>query len=153
MKKLLVFLAVLPLLFSCDIDGKIDEMLKLSPTIKGFSFSKQSGTDLGDADATSALTAVIVAKSKFEGKKGDKVDFQVQLMGDKYGGDPDKLEIYYFLKGSLTYVSASEVTIAINGKFTALNGTWKLTRADNGDKITLQNGSKKVELKFWHETD
>ena len=137
MKKLLVFLAVLPLLFSCDIDGKIDEMLKLSPTIKGFSFSKQSGTDLGDADATSALTAFIVAKSKFEGSAGQKVDCQVQVMHGNYGGEPDKLEI----------------TIAINGKFTALNGTWKLTRADNGDKITLQNGSKKVELKFWHETD
>ena len=106
-----------------------------------------------DADATSALTAFIVAKSKFEGSAGQKVDCQVQVMHGNYGGEPDKLEIYYFLKGSLTYVSSSEVTIAINGKFTALNGTWKLTRADNGDKITLQNGSKKVELKFWHETD
>ena len=120
---------------------------------RAFSFSKQSGTDLGDADATSALTAFIVAKSKFEGSAGQKVDCQVQVMHGNYGGEPDKLEIYYFLKGSLTYVSSSEVTIAINGKFTALNGTWKLTRADNGDKITLQNGSKKVELKFWHETD
>ena len=146
MKRLLVFLAILPLLFSCDIDGAIDDMLKVSPTIKGFSFSK-------DADATSALTAFIVAKSKFEGSAGQKVDCQVQVMHGNYGGEPDKLEIYYFLKGSLTYVSSSEVTIAINGKFTALNGTWKLTRADNGDKITLQNGSKKVELKFWHETD
>ena len=153
MKRLLVFLAVLPLLFSCDIDGAIDDMLKVSPTMKGFSFSKQSGTDLGDADATSALTAFIVAKSKFEGSAGQKVDCQGQVMHGNYGGEPDKLEIYYFLKGSLTYVSSSEVTIAINGKFTALNGTWELTRADNGDKITLQNGSKKVELKFWHETD
>lgn len=153
MKKLLVFLAVLPMLLSCDIDGKIDEMLKVSPTIKGFSFSKQSGTELGDADATSALTAFIVAKSKFEGKKGDKVDCQVQLMGDKYGGDPDKLEIYYFLKGQLTYASATSVEISINGKFSAMNGTWKLTREEDGDKITLENGDKKVNLKFWHETE
>ena len=121
--------------------------------MRSFRCFSQSGTDLGDADATSALTAFIVAKSKFEGSAGQKVDCQVQVMHGNYGGEPDKLEIYYFLKGSLTYVSASEVTIAINGKFTALNGTWKLTRADNGDKITLQNGSKKVELKFWHETD
>ena len=153
MKKLLVFLAALPLLLSCDIDGMIDDMLKVSPTIKGYSFSTQSGTDLGDKDATSALEAFIVAGSKFEGKKGDKVACQVQLMGDKYGGDPDKLEIYYFLKGQLTYASATSVEISINGKYTALNGTWKLTREDNGDKITLENGSKKVNLKFWHETE
>ena len=153
MKRLLVFLAVIPLLLSCDLNGKIDEMLKVSPTIKGFSFSTQTGTDLGDADATKALTAVIVAKSKFEGKKGDKVDCQVQLMGDKYGGDPDKLEIYYFLKGTLTYASESSVEISIKGQFSALNGTWKLTREDDGDKITLENGSKVVNLKFWHETD
>ena len=157
MKKLLAILAVLPLLFSCDLDSlfedAFDDMTSLSPTIAGFSFSKQTGTDLGDADATTALTAVIVAKSKFAGSKGEKVDFQVQLRGGEYGGEPDKLDIYYFIKGKLTYVTTSSVDISLSGQFTALNGTWSLTRENDGDKITLKQGSKVVYLNFWHETD
>ena len=153
MKKLFVLLAMLPLLFSCDIDGMIDDMMRVSPTIKGYSYSGDGQIDLGNADASSNFTAFIVAKSKWEGKKGDKVDCQVQIMGDKWGGEPDKLEIYYFQKGKLTYNSATSCTIKIDGDFSFLDGTWDFVLTENGDKITLTSGSKTMKLKFWHETE
>ena len=144
MKRFLLLLALVPLVWSCDPDD-----LKLSPTINGFSFSKQSAT-LGDAEAESALSAVTVGKSKFEGKKGDKVDFQVMLSRKDWGGSPDKLEFYYYQNGKLTYNSATSVTIKINGKYTFLNETWALTKVDD-DNFTLSSGSKVVKLKFWKE--
>lgn len=150
MKRLFALALVLPLLFSCKFD--MEDMFKVSPTIKGYSYSFESKT-LNDEDAAKALEAVIITKSKWEGKKGDKCDFQVQLMGDKYGGTPDKLEIYYFQKGNVTYESANSVTININGDYKAINGTWELTREDSGDKITLVSGGQTLKMKFWHETD
>ena len=153
MKKLLILFALIPLLASCDLDGMMDDMTRLSPTIKGYSYSSDGQIDLGDADAGKAFTAFIIAKSKWVGKKGDKVDCQVQVMGDKWGGDPDKLEIYYFQKGKLTYESATSCTIKIDGKYSFLDGTWDFVLEENGDKITLTSGTKTMKLKFWHETD
>ena len=153
MKRLFLLLALIPFFVSCDISGMIDDMTKMSPTIKGFSYSSDGLIELGDADASKAFTAFIVAKSKWAGKSGDKVDCQVQVMGDKWGGDPDKLEIYYFQKGKLTYGSGSTCTIKIDGDYKFLDGTWQYTLEEDGDKVTLTSGSKTLKLKFWHETE
>lgn len=153
MKKLLILLAAMPLLFACNFDAKIDEMTKLSPTIKGFSYSKDGACTLGDADAEKAFTAFIIAESKFGSQKvGKTVVCQVQLSGNKYSGKQDKLGIYTFQNGKLTW-SSSGATIVMDSDYKALNGTWSITVTDNGDKATLKNGSKQLKLKFWHETD
>lgn len=153
MKKLLILLAAMPLLFACNIDTTIDDMTKLSPTIKGFSYSKDGACTLGDADAEKAFTAFIIAESKFGDQKvGKTVDCQVQLSGNKYTGKQDKLGIYTFQNGKLTWTSGG-ANIVMDGNYTALNGTWSITVTDNGDKATLKNGSKQLKLKFWHETD
>lgn len=153
MKKLLILLAAMPLLFACNIDTTIDDMTKLSPTIKGFSYSKDGACTLGDADAEKAFTAFIIAESKFGSQKvGKTVDCQVQLSGNKYTGKQDKLGIYTFQNGKLTWTSGG-ANIVMDGNYTALNGTWSITVTDNGDKATLKNGSKQLKLKFWHETD
>ncbi len=153
MKRFFMLFALIPLFASCDIDGMFDDMTRLSPTIKGYSYSSDGQISLGNDDANKAFTAFIVAKSKWVGKKGDKVDCQVQVMGDKWGGDPDKLEIYYFQKGKLTYKSATSCTIKIDGKYNFLDGDWDFVLSEDGDKITLTSGSKTLKLKFWHETE
>ena len=150
MKKFFALLALLPLLFSCgDVLG---DQFRISPTIKGFAYSFDSMT-LDDADAQKVLSAVYIGKSKWEGNKGDQVQFQVQLSKNTYGGTPDKLEINYYQEGTCTYESPTSVTLKINGKFTAINGTWELTREEDGNKVTLVSGSQTMKLKFWHEED
>lgn len=152
MKKLFALLALLSLLFSCKINLNLEDQFRVSPTIKGYAYSFDSKT-LDDADAQKVLSAVYIGKSKWDGKKGDQVQFQVQLNKDTYGGTPDKLEFNYYQEGTCTYESPTSVTLKINGNFTAINGTWTLTREDDGDKITLVNGSQTMKLKFWHEED
>ena len=152
MKRILVLLALLPVLFSCEFDNPLSGMS--SPTIKGFAYSKQYGTDLGDEDANKALEAVSVGKSKFAGSKGTKCDFQVQLNNNKYGGKTNDLEMYWWQEGKLEYNSETSVTISkMNGTFTLIEGTWDLLREEDGDKVTLTSGNKTVILKFWHEND
>ena len=112
MKRILILLALIPLFASCDINGMIDDMTRLSPTIKGYSYSSDGQISLGNEDANKAFTAFIVAKSKWVGKKGDKVDCQAQVMGDKWGGDPDKLEIYY-----INLVTVQETTRDMSKSF------------------------------------
>lgn len=152
MKKLFALLALVPLLFSCKLDLNLEDKFRISPTIKGFAYSFES-KKLSDADAQSVLSAVYIGKSKWDGKKGDQVEFQVQLSNGSYGGTADKLELNYYQKGTCTYESPTSVTLKINGQFTAINGTWTLTRENDGDKVTLVNGSQTMKLKFWHEED
>lgn len=135
-----------------QLQGMIDDIMDLSPTIEGYSYSVQS-RELGNVDAELALEAVIIANSKWEGKMGDKCDCQVQLMGDSYGGVPDELEIYYFQKGTVLYHSPESCTIRLDGQFKAINGNWTITREENGDLVTLKSGSKNLVLKFWHKTN
>jgi len=153
MKRLLLLLAFVPLFAACDFDKKLEEMTKLSPTIKGFSYSKITAS-LGDADAEQNLTAIIIAGSDWEGKNGDKVDFQIQVIDEQYGGQPDKLGIYYFLTGKATYNSSSSITIAVDG-YTALNGTWTFAKeeVDGEKRLNLDGDGKNVVFKFWHETE
>lgn len=150
MKKLFALLALLPLLFSCD--GKLGDSFRLSPTIKGYAYRFDSKT-LDDADAQKVLSAVYIGTSKWEGKKGDQVQFQVQLNKNTYGGTADKLEINYYQEGTCTYESPTSVTLKINGQFTAINGTWELSREDDGNKVTLVSGNQIMKLEFWHEED
>lgn len=153
MKKLLILLAAMPMLFACNLDQKIDDMTKLSPTIKGFSYSKDGACTLGDATAENAFTAFIIAESKFGDQKiGKTVDCQVQLSGSKYSGKMDKLGIYTFQNGKLTWVSGG-ANIVMDGDYKAMNGIWEITVTESGDKIAMKSGSKQLKLKFWHETD
>lgn len=152
MKRILILLAVLPLLFSCEFKTSFDGMR--SPTIKGFAYSTQYGTNVGDEAANKALEAVSVGKSKFSGKKGDTVDFQVQLNSKNFGGKTNSLEMYWWQEGKLTYESETKVTISkMNGQFTFVEGTWDLVRDEDGDLVTLTSGEKILNLKFWHEND
>lgn len=152
MKRILILLAVLPLMFSCEFKTPFDGMR--SPTIKGFAYSTQYGTNVGDEAANKALEAVSVGKSKFAGKKGDKVEFQVQLNSKNYGGTTNDFEMYWWQEGTLIYESESKVTISkMNGKFTFVEGTWDLVRDEEGDNVTLTSGDKVLVLKFWHEND
>ena len=152
MKRLLILLAILPFVFSCDFEDPFGGMR--SPTIKGFAYSTEYGTNVGDEAANNALEAVSVGKSKFAGKKGDKVEFQVQLNSKDYGGKTNSLEMYWWQEGTLTYESETKVTISkMNGKFTFIEGTWDLVRDADGDNVTLTFGEKTVVLKFWHEND
>lgn len=157
MKKILVLLAALPLLVSCTLDGIIDGMFEeattISPTISGFSYSKDGTCSLSDSDAESAFTAFIIAESKFGSQTiGKTVKCQVQLNGNKYTGKRDKLDIYTFQEGKLTWVSGG-ANITMDGDYTALNGLWEITVTENGDKVSMKSGSKQLNLKFWHETD
>lgn len=152
MKRLLILLAVMPFLFSCEFETPLSGMS--SPTIKGFAYSKQYGTTVGDEAANKALEAVSVGKSKFAGKKGDKVEFQVQLNNNKYGGKTNDLEMYWWQEGTLVYESETKVTISkMNGTYTFIEGTWDLSRDADGDAVTLTAGDKVLNLKFWHEND
>jgi hypothetical protein len=152
MKRILFLLAILPFLFSCDFESPFSGLS--SPTIKGFAYSTQYGTNVGDEAANKALEAVSVGKSKFEGKKGDKVEFQVQLNKKDYGGKTNDFEMYWWQEGTLTYESETKVTSSkMNGTFTFIEGTWDLLREEDGDKVTLTSGDKIVNLKFWHEND
>lgn len=152
MKRLIALLALVPLLFSCKIDFNLEDQFRVSPTIKGFAYSFDSKS-LDDKDAQSVLSAVYIGQSKWEGKKGDQVQFQVQLDKDTYGGTSDKLEFYYYQQGTCTYNSPTSVTLKIDGNYKALNGTWELTREDDGNKVTLVSGGQTLKLKFWHEED
>lgn len=161
MKKLLVLLAMLPMLFSCNLDGLFDdyfdEMTSLDPHIKN-----SIGYWVKDVDETSeeakALVAAHVEKPAFSGKKGDNLKFQVVLKGGNWGGKPDKLEINYYITGKMTLKSAGECTIKIDG-YTYLNGTWsftKETKRENDEDIEwihLNSGSKSFSLKFHFEED
>ncbi|MBR5042289.1 MAG: hypothetical protein IKX67_03550 [Bacteroidales bacterium] len=147
MKKLIAILLALPLLASCSFESPFPS---LNSQIEGFAYSVPSAS-LGDADAEKALEAVIISDSKWVGKKGDKRNFQVQLMGDKYGGSADALEIYYFQGGSVQFLSPTSCTITVKGKFTFLDGTWDIKSENNGDNITLTGSGKTVSLKFWKE--
>lgn len=152
MKRLLILLAILPFVFSCDFENPFSGMS--SPTIKGFAYSKQYGTNVGDEAANKALEAVSVGKSKFAGKKGDKVEFQVQLNSKNYGGHTNDFEMYWWQEGTLVYDSETQVTISkMNGTFTFIEGTWDLVRDEDGENVTLTSGDKVVVLKFWHEND
>ena len=152
MKRLLILLAILPFVFSCDFEDPFGGMR--SPTIKGFAYSKQYGTNVGDEAANKALEAVSVGKSKFAGKKGDKVEFQVQLNNNNFGGHTNSLEMYWWQEGTLVYDSETQVTISkMNGTFTFIEGTWDLVRDEDGENVTLTSGDKVVVLKFWHEND
>ena len=153
MKKLLILLAAMPMLFACNFEQKLDEMTKISPTIKGFSYSKDGVCTLGDATAENAFTAFIIAESKFADQKiGKTVDCQVQLSGSKYSGKKDSFGIYTYQEGKLTWVSGG-AKIVMDADYTALNGIWEITVSENGDKIAMKNGSKQLKLKFWHETN
>lgn len=153
MKKILILLAVMPMLFACNFDDAFDEMTKVSPTIKGFSYSSDGTCTFGDADADKAFTAFIIAESKFDDQKiGKTVKCQVQLSGSKYTGKKDKFDFYTFQDGKLTWVSGG-ANIVMDGNFTAMNGIWEITVTESGDKVAMKSGSKQLKLKFWHETD
>ena len=64
MKKLLVLLAMLPLLFSCDISGMIDDMMSLEPNIKNSIDYWVRDADLCSEEAK-ALVAFLVEKPAF----------------------------------------------------------------------------------------
>ena len=156
MKKLLVLLTALPLLFACSLQDKIDSMTKLSPTIKGYSYTPDGTPTLKDSDAEKALTAFIIGKTKWEGKAGQSYECQVQLNTDKYGGKADKLGIYYFITGTLSYTTNDICSINIPGNYRALNGSWIIHREEDGNKIRLTGGKlggSELKLKFWHETE
>jgi len=157
MKKLFVLLAMLPLLFSCDLDGYIDDMMSLDPHIKNSIGYWAKDMDQTNEEAK-ALVAVHVEKPSFAGKKGDNLKFQVVLDGDKWGGKPDKLDIHYYITGKMTLKSANECTIKVNS-YTYLNETWTFTKETKteSDKeieyIYLKSGSKSFTLKFHFEED
>ena len=94
-----------------------------------------------------------MSDSKFSGKTGDKCKAQVVVRGNIYDGEPDKLGIYYYITGKMTYTTPLTVTFSFEGKFKYINGTWIVTRSDEGDTVTLKNGSKYINLKFKNETD
>ena len=152
MKKLILLLAVLPMFFSCDFGLDFD--MKLSPTIAGASYVVEKPV-LGDADAEKALEAVIISGTDWDGKKGETRNFQVQLMGSKYGGEPDKLEIYYYLDGTVSFLSNSSCTIKMKKGFHQIEDTYSFTRYEKDDKryVELKGSSKSMTLRFWHLTD
>ena len=157
MRKFFVFLAILPLLFSCDIDGMIDDMMSLEPTIKNSIDYWVRDADQSSEEAK-ALVAVLAEKPAFAGKKGDNLKFQVVLKGDKWGGKPDKLAINYYITGKMSIKSSSECTIKVDN-YTYLNGDWTFTKEikKENDKdiewIYLKIGSKSLSLKFHVERD
>ena len=109
MKKIFVLLALLPLIFSCNLNGLMDDyfddMTSLDPHIKN-----SIGYWVKNADETSeeakALVAVHVEKPAFSATKGKTLKFQVVLKGDKCGGKPDKLDINYYITGKMFMKSA-----------------------------------------------
>ena len=161
MKKLFVLLALLPLIFSCNLNGLMDDyfddMTSLDPHIKN-----SIGYWVKNADETSeeakALVAVHVEKPAFSATKGKTLKFQVVLKGDKWGGKPDKLDINYYITGKMSMKSANECTITID-KYTYLNGTWTFTKETTTENeqeiewIHLKSGSKSLSLKFHFEED
>jgi len=162
MKKVLVLLAMLPLIFSCNLDGLMDdyfdEMTSLDPHIKNSIGYWVRDTDQSSEEAK-ALIAAHVEKPAFAGKKGNNLKFQVVLDDDKWGGKPDKLEINYYITGTMSIKSANECTIKIDNKYTYLNETWTFTKETKteSDKeieyIYLKSGSKSFTLKFHFEED
>lgn len=157
MKKLFVLLAMLPLLFSCDLDGYIDDMMSLDPHIKNSIGYWAENMDQTNEEAK-ALVAVHVEKPAFAGKKGDNLKFQVALDGDKWGGKPDKLDIHYYITGKMTIKSADECTIKIDS-YTYLNETWKFTKEikkqndEDIEWIHLTSGSKSFSLRYHFTED
>lgn len=161
MKKIFVLLALLPLIFSCNLNGLMDDyfddMTSLDPHIKN-----SIGYWVKNADETSeeakALVAVHVEKPAFSATKGKTLKFQVVLKGDKWGGKPDKLDINYYITGKMFMKSANECTITID-KYTYLNETWtftKETKTENEQEIEwihLKSGSKSLSFKFHFEED
>lgn len=152
---------MLPLLFSCDIEGMMndyfDDMTSLDPHIKNSIGYWAKDMDQTNEDAK-ALIAVHVEKPAFAGKKGDNLKFQVVLNSDKWGGDPDKLDINYYITGKMTLKSANECTIKVNS-YTYLNETWTFTKETKteSDKeieyIYLKSGSKSFTLKYHFTED
>ncbi len=157
MKKFFVLLAMLPLLFSCDIDGMIDDMMSLEPNIKNSIDYWVRDADQSSEEAK-ALVAFLVEKPAFAGKSGANLKCQVVLNGDKWGGKPDKLGWNYYITGKLSLKGSSECTIKIDN-YTYLNGTWTFTKETKreNDKdiewIYLKNGSKSLSLQFHTERD
>ena len=161
MKKLFFLLAFLPLFASCNIDGLLDDyfddLTSLEPTIKNSIDYWAKDQDKTNEEAA-ALVAVLVEKPAFAGKQGDKLKFQVVLKGSKWGGEPDKLDINYYITGSMTYKSANQVTISVSN-YTYLNETWTFTKETKkeDDKdiewIYLKSGSKSLSLKYHCDKD
>ena len=153
MKKLFVLLAALGLLCACEFDFDV----KLSPTIAGWSYAVEKAySQMGNADAEKALEAVIIGgKTGWACKKGETRDFQIQLMGSKFGGKPDKLEIYYFLRGTVTFLSGSSCAIKMKDNFPYIEGTYAIQISTKDDKeyVELDGGEKQLKMHFWHETD
>lgn len=161
MKKIFVLLALLPLIFSCNLNGLMDDyfddMTSLDPHIKN-----SIGYWVKNADETSeeakALVAVHVEKPAFSATKGKTLKFQVVLKGDKWGGKPDKLDINYYITGKMFMKSANECTITID-KYTYLNETWTFTKETTTENeqeiewIHLKSGSKSLSFKFHFEED
>lgn len=161
MKKIFVLLALLPLIFSCNLNGLMDDyfddMTSLDPHIKN-----SIGYWVKNADETSeeakALVAVHVEKPAFSATKGKTLKFQVVLKGDKWGGKPDKLDINYYITGKMFIKSANECTITID-KYTYLNETWTFTKETTTENeqeiewIHLKSGSKSLSFKFHFEED
>ena len=160
MKKIFILLAMLPLLFSCNIDGMIDDMIddmmSLEPNLKNSIDYWVRDADQSSEEAK-ALVAFLVEKPAFAGKSGDNLQCQVVLNGDKWGGKPDKLGINYYIIGKLT-LGSNQCTIKIDN-YTYLNGTWSFTKETKreNDKdiewIHLKNGSKSLSLQFHCEKD
>lgn len=161
MKKLFFLLAFLPLFASCNLDSLMDdyfdEMTSLDPHIKNSIGYWAKDMDQTNEEAK-ALVAVHVEKPAFAGKQGDKLKFQVVLKGDKWGGKPDKLEINYYITGTMTYKSANQCTVSVSN-YTYLNETWtftKETKTENDKDIEwihLKSGSKSLSLQFHFEED
>ena len=161
MKKIFVLLALLPLIFSCNLNGLMDDyfddMTSLDPHIKN-----SIGYWVKNADETSeeakALVAVHVEKPAFSATKGKTLKFQVVLKGDKWGGKPDKLDINYYITGKMFMKSANECTITID-KYTYLNETWTFTKETTTENeqeiewIHLKSGSKSLSFIFHFEED
>ena len=157
MKKLLVLLAMLPLLFSCDISGMIDDMMSLEPNIKNSIDYWVRDADQSSEEAK-ALVAFLVEKPAFAAKSGSKLKCQVVINSDKWGGEPDKLGFNYYIIGNFTLKNSNSCTIKID-KFTYLNGDWTFTKEikKENDKdvewFYLKNGSKSLSLQFHCEKD
>ena len=157
MKRIFILLAMLPLLFSCDIDGMIDDMMSLEPNIKNSIDYWVRDADQSSEEAK-ALVAFLVEKPAFAAKSGAKLKCQVVLNSDQWGGEPDKFGINYYIIGKFTLNGSSSCTIKFDN-YTYLNGDWTFTKETKkeDDKdiewIYLKNGSKSISLQFHCEKD